>query len=189
MMNILDCLWNTMVMNYKSVSYKNPLYINGRLFVHGKRGGVKIGKNCTIQTSESVNPTSGVAHTHLRTEKSGSINIGDNVGISHASITAFSKITIEDNVLIGSGVKIWDTDFHPVEYQNRIDKSEPQSAPIYIKEGAFIGACSIILKGITIGKHSVVGAGSVVTKDIPDNEVWAGNPAHFIKKLNGGGKL
>lgn len=47
-----------------------------------------------------------------------------------------------------------------------------------------IGACSIVLKGVTIGKNSVVGAGSVVTKSIPDNEVWAGNPAKFIRKVD-----
>lgn len=58
-----------------------------------------------------------------------------------------------------------------------------KSKPILIKEGAFIGAHSIVLKGVTIGKYSVIGAGSVITKDIPDNEVWAGNPARFIKKL------
>ena len=58
-----------------------------------------------------------------------------------------------------------------------------KTKPILIKEGAFIGAQSIILKGVTIGKHSVVGAGSVVTKDIPDGEIWGGNPAVFIRKV------
>ena len=53
-----------------------------------------------------------------------------------------------------------------------------------IKDHAFIGAHSLILKGVTIGKYSVVGAGSVVTKSIPDGEIWAGNPAHFIRKLS-----
>ena len=83
------------------------------------------------------------------------------------------------------GVKLYDTDFHSIYYEERIQKPDPgiKSKPILIKEGAFIGAHSIILKGVTVGKHSVIGAGSVVTKDIPDNEVWAGNPAHFIKKL------
>ena len=59
-----------------------------------------------------------------------------------------------------------------------------KSAPVLIKEGAFIGAHSIILKGVTIGKHSIIGAGSVVTKSIPDGEIWAGNPARFIRKID-----
>lgn len=86
--------------------------------------------------------------------------------------------------LLGGG-KLYDTDFHSICYEERIQKPDPgiKSKPILIKEGAFIGAHSIVLKGVTVGRHSVIGAGSVVTKDIPDNEVWAGNPAHFIKKL------
>lgn len=85
----------------------------------------------------------------------------------------------------GGGVKLYDTDFHSISYEERIQKPDPgiKSKPILIKEGAFIGAHSIILKGVTVGRHSVIGAGSVVTKDIPDNEVWAGNPARFIRKL------
>ena len=58
-----------------------------------------------------------------------------------------------------------------------------KTTPVYIGEGVFIGACSIVTKGVSIGKHSVVGAGSVVTHDIPEEEIWAGNPARFIKKL------
>ena len=53
---------------------------------------------------------------------------------------------------------------------------------LHIKENAFIGCHTVICNSVTIGKNSIVGASSVVTKDIPDNEVWAGNPARFIKK-------
>lgn len=63
------------------------------------------------------------------------------------------------------------------------DKEIPSSRPIHIKYGAFIGAGSIILKGVTIGEYSIIGAGSVVCKDVPSGEVWGGNPAHFIRKL------
>lgn len=185
---IFEKVLNYLILKRKKCRYGKNLHIAGIVLVHGKKGGVEIGQNCTIQSSEFVNPTSGFDHTHLRAEKSGMIRIGNNVGISHANITAFSNITIEDNVLIGSGVKIWDTDFHPLDYKDRMENKESRSLPIYIKDGAFIGACSIILKGVTIGKHSVVGAGSVVTKSVPDYEVWGGNPARFIKKIGGGGK-
>lgn len=52
-----------------------------------------------------------------------------------------------------------------------------------IKDNAFIGAHSIILKGVTIGEKSIIGAGSVVARDVPDGEIWAGNPAKFIKNI------
>lgn len=148
-----------------------------------------IGKNCTIQFFGTINQTSGFSHTYLRAENDATIRIGNNVGISHANIIAFSDVTIDDDVLIGSGVKIWNTDFHPVNYQDRVENKEPSSRPIHIKVGAFIGACSIILKGVTIGKYSVIGAGSVVTHDVPDNEVWAGNPAKLVRKLGGSTNL
>ena len=52
-----------------------------------------------------------------------------------------------------------------------------------IKDNVFIGARCLILKGVVVGENSIIGAGSVVTKNIPDNEIWAGNPAKFIKAL------
>lgn len=184
---LLYKIWNMIVLKRKRVVYGKKLTINGRIYIHGKKSTVRIGNNVTINSSSSMNPTSGFMHTHLRAEKHGSIIIGDSVGISHANIMSESSVVIEDNVLLGSGVKIWDTDFHPIDFDDRVNHKQSKTSPIRIKEGAFIGACSIILKGVTIGKHSVVGAGSVVTKNIPDNEIWAGNPARFVGKITGGG--
>ena len=118
--------------------------------------------------------------------RGGYIVIGNNVGISNSCIRSAVSITIEDNVLIGGDCKIYDTDFHSVEYEDRMKHPDinKHSSPITIKEGAWIGGHSIILKGVTIGRRSVVGAGSIVSKDIPDDELWAGNPARFIRKLN-----
>lgn len=113
------------------------------------------------------------------------IKMGNNVGISGSTINASCRITIEDNVAIGSGCIITDTDSHPLMYEDRInnDNSKTKMSLILIKEGAFIGARCLIMKGVTIGKHSIIGAGSVVTKDIPDYCVACGNPAKVIKKL------
>ena len=184
---MLDRLWNLFMLQLKKVNCDSSVMIQGRIFIHGNKGAIKIGENSTLISTPIVNPTSGFSHCYLRTENDGFINIGRNVGISHANITSFSGITIEDNVLIGSGVKIWDIDFHSIRYKDRMNTQEKniKSFPIHIKEGAFIGACSLILKGVTIGKNSVIGAGSIVTQDIPDNVVWAGNPAKFRKKISG----
>lgn len=81
---------------------------------------------------------------------------------------------------------IFDTDFHSLDWRDRKDGTDIQKrkkSPVVIKSLAFIGANSIILKGVTIGERSIVGAGSVVTKDIPDGEIWAGNPAQFIREI------
>ena len=97
-----------------------------------------------------------------------------------------SSIYIGKHVMLGGGVKIYDTDFHSVNYLERRDienDNNRTTKPVVIEEDAFIGAGSIILKGSYIGARSVIGAGSVVSGKIPSGEVWAGNPARFIRKI------
>lgn len=117
---------------------------------------------------------------------SSKIIIGNNVGISGSSINATTIVTIEDNVLIGSGCLISDTDSHPLLWDDRLynNNDKTSKAPITIKKNAFIGARCIILKGVTIGEGAVVGAGSVVSKDVPPYTVVCGNPAKIVKTLN-----
>ncbi len=113
------------------------------------------------------------------------IVIGNNVGISGSTICARDTVTIGDNVLIGSGCIITDSDAHPIDWKDRRERRNEKilSAPINIGNDVFIGARSIILKGVTIGDRSVIGAGSVVTKNVPADCIFAGNPAKEIKKL------
>jgi acetyltransferase-like isoleucine patch superfamily enzyme len=118
--------------------------------------------------------------------KGAHIAIGDNVGITSTAIICHDSITIGNNVKIGINTVIYDTDFHSLDAKFR--NQDPESIegvkckPVVIKDGAFIGGHSTILKGVTIGKNSIVGAGSVVFQSIPDEQVWAGNPARFIKE-------
>lgn len=182
-----DMILNLFTFRHKRVKFGTNLKVVGKIKLHGS-GKIIIGDNVSINSTSNVNPVAGGSKTHLRAEGNGVLKIGNNVGISHSAITVMDSVTIEDNVLIGSNCMICDTDFHSIEYEHRMEKQDThvKTLPVLIKEGAFIGARSIILKGVTIGQHSVVGAGSVVTKNIPDNEIWAGNPAVFIKTIGGG---
>ena len=147
---------------------------------------IKIGSNVTIFNKMSENPA-GISHRSvLVTRRPGAkIIIGDNVGISGAILNCAEEIVIEDFVYLGADVMVYDTDFHPVDFLDRRvnDKSKIKSAPVRICEGAWIGARTIILKGVTVGPRAVVGAGSVVTRDIPPDCIAAGVPAKFIKQI------
>ena len=113
------------------------------------------------------------------------LTIGNHVGISCTAIVCLKQITIGDNVKIGGNVVIYDTDFHSLyKFHRRKDIEDVQyinTSAVVIENDVFIGAHSIILKGVTIGEGAVIGAGSVVTKSIPANEIWGGNPAKFIR--------
>ena len=155
--------------------------------LRGMKGGtIIIGKKFSCFNTVTSNSIGRIQPCVFDVLEDGSyIRIGNNVGISGSTLNATIGITIEDNVNIGSGCIITDTDSHPIDYAERIanNKHATKAAPIVIKEGAFIGARSIVLKGVTIGKHSVVGAGSVVSKSVPDNCIVAGNPAVVVKML------
>lgn len=177
-----NVIYNTLVLKLRNVSYEKKLQIHGFLFVRG-RGSIKIGNNVTINSSLKSNPIGGNTRTIIHCN--GKLTIGNNVGLSNCAIVCQNQITIEDWVKIGGNVSIYDTDFHSVNY---IERRKPvdydiKKKPVTIKEDAFIGAHSIILKGVTIGKRSVIAAGSVVTKSVPDDEMWGGCPAKFIKKI------
>ncbi|MBD1431745.1 acyltransferase [Sphingobacterium sp. DN00404] len=145
-----------------------------------------LGNKFTMNNGIRGNPIGCYDKCTFFVDRGAKLVIGDNVGISQAAIVCHKSIVVQDNVKIGGGVKIYDTDFHSLDPSIRASKDDTRrkkTAPILIKNNAFIGAFSIVLKGVTIGENSIVGAGSVVTKSIPDNEIWAGNPAKFIRKI------
>jgi acetyltransferase-like isoleucine patch superfamily enzyme len=117
--------------------------------------------------------------------KNASLEIGPHSGFSGVSIFCTKKIIIGSYVNCGVNTFIWDTDFHPLDFMARRehDISRIQSEEITIGNDVFIGAQCIVLKGAHIGDRSIIGAGSVVTKDVPADELWAGNPARFIRKI------
>jgi len=168
------------------VRYGVGLELNGIPVVTLRRGAsIQIGEHVLICSDR--NTGLGLAHpVILRALAPGAtIVIGDHVGMSGTTVVARSRVEIGAYCLIGANVIIADNDFHPIEPEGRRYSYENiQTASVQIGENVFIGANSIILKGVHVGKNSIIGAGSVVTKDIPANSVAAGNPCRVRRHLN-----
>jgi acetyltransferase-like isoleucine patch superfamily enzyme len=151
-------------------------------------GKCVIGNNFSMNNGITGNPIGCYQRCTLFVDKGAELEIGANVGISQTALICHKKIIIGDNVKIGGGVFIYDTDFHSLDTKIRADKTKDMSNKIIkeviIENNVCSGAHSLILKGVVIGENSIIGAGSVVTKSIPANQIWAGNPAKFIRNLN-----
>jgi UDP-2-acetamido-3-amino-2,3-dideoxy-glucuronate N-acetyltransferase len=123
--------------------------------------GAVIGRNCNIN-----------AHCFIENR----VVIGDNVTLK-CGVYVWDEVTIGNNVFVGPNVSFVNDRFprskqHPDKYQ-----------PTVIEDGASLGAGCVILSGLTIGRNAMIGAGSVVTRNVPPNQVWVGNPAHFLKEI------
>lgn len=160
---------------------------NGIPYIMVARGGkFVIGNNFVMNNGIKGNPIGSYRRCTFFVDRNAELIIGNNVGISQTALISHKSIRIGNNVKIGGGVCIYDTDFHSLDPEVRKGKDDMKNRaekPVLIKDNAFIGAHSIILKGVTIGKNSIIGAGSVVTKSVPDNQIWAGNPAKFIRNI------
>jgi acetyltransferase-like isoleucine patch superfamily enzyme len=146
---------------------------------------MKFGNGMQLRSTVRSNPLGPNHPAMLVTWKEGAVlDIGENFAMSGGALCAFERITIGNNVAIGANTTIADTDFHPLEAEQRyLDSAEVRSAPVVIEDGVFIGMNCLILKGVTIGRGSVIGAGSVVTKDIAPGVIAAGNPARVLREL------
>lgn len=119
--------------------------------------------------------------THI--DSPSKLNIGNHVSINRGCIiNAAGNVTISDNVLIGPEVIIYSQNHNFNQKEKNINLQGYSKAPVMIQKNVWIGARSIILPGVTIQSDSIIGAGSVVTNDIPSNSIFAGNPAKLIKK-------
>lgn len=178
--------------HYKYVCNKRKTFagirsLGGVIWANTKftnQGEFSYGKNIVIAGDGIDN----VTRSQIVILKDAVLEIGDNTGMSQVSITCKQKIHIGSNVKIGAGVMMFDTNFHNTDWQIRLDHtkdlSTAQNAPIYIGDHVFIGARSIICKGVSIGARSIIAAGSVVVKDIPSDCIAGGNPCKIIKTTN-----
>jgi acetyltransferase-like isoleucine patch superfamily enzyme len=145
--------------------------VTGKIFV--QNGG-------SIHIGERVQILSHFSHSVLATFAGGLLEIGDRTVLNYGvDICATKLVHIGADCLLGTHVIILDSDFHEVADHERV----PESRPVVIGDGVWIGNRATILPGVTIGDGAVVGAGSVVMSDIPAHTLAMGNPARVIKKF------
>lgn len=175
---------NRWYLQAKNISFGKNINIMGKITITGP-GVITIGDNFCMTSGAHINPISSNLQGSFFTESTNSkIMIGNNVGMSSTRIWISQQLKIGNNVKVGANVLFIDTDCHPIDYKTRRNSnSGTKSAPIIIEDDVWIGAQSVILKGVTIGARTIIGAGSVVTKDIPADCIAGGNPCKVIRKL------
>lgn len=139
---------------------------------------IEIGDNCKFNSSCRFN-FRGINHPCIiQTGKEDAfIKIGNGCGFSGVSIVADKEVIIGNHVAVGANSLIGDRDDHP-------ERLHTTPKPVHIGNHVFIGMNCMIMKGVTIGDNSIIGAGSIVTKDIPANCIAVGSPCKVIRKLN-----
>ena len=167
-------------MKKAKAEFENDIIFTGAHFL-AITGNVKIGKGFICRTGPE-------GFSKIVVSNNATLVIGDFSGTNNITLLCHDKILIGSHVNIGNGTYIYDSNFHSLDWQDRADRNvdikNAKTAPIHIGDYVFIGARCIIGKGVTIGEKSIVAAGSVVTRDIPAGEIWGGNPAKFIKKID-----
>ncbi len=139
---------------------------------------ISIGNNCVFNSSPTSNLIGVYTPCMISTiEKGAKIEIGNDCGFSGTVIGAALHIKLGNNVRCGANTLITDTDWHTD------DKRSGKNKPVMIEDNVWLGYGVKVLKGVHIGKNSLIGANSVVTKDIPANVIVAGNPCRIIKEI------
>ena len=177
--------------HYKNIHFqrhRHPVIKGSFGLSIAKNSVIRIGNNLLISSGDNHNPLARNIQSNITLNHGAILTIGDNVGISCSSIRCHKNITIGNNVNIGADCIIMDSDAHSINYKDRrdslgLDKKNKIDKPIIIEDDVLIGTRCIIMKGVTIGARSIIGAGSVVTKNIPSDCIAAGNPAKVIKYL------
>lgn len=187
--------WNKIYFFLNNIKYGKNFRVFNHLYLKIHVGAlVQIGNNCTIMSGAGLNPLSRNIKTCIYVGKKATLKLGNDVGISSSTLWVKESVSIGNSVAIGADCIIMDTDAHNLdwkircseetnEYGESVDMVTAASAPIVIEDNVLVGARCIILKGVTIGARSIIGSGSIVTKDIPSDCIAAGNPCKVIKSI------
>lgn len=180
--------WAVLQLKLQGCHIGKGFRVDGRIhFSFTQRGSVRIGTGVHMKSRFGSNLVGLTNPMIFQCMDGGTIVIGDRSGLSSTVLSARTNITIGEDVRIGGNVRVFDHDYHSLDFQFRRDPVKDQSdcrtRPVKIGNDVFIGTNTIILKGVTVGDRAIIGAGSVVSCDIPADEIWAGNPARFMRKI------
>lgn len=163
---------NALIFKINGVRCGRNFRVNGIIYIHN-RGTIEIGDNVTINSGDRFNPVGGQTIARFIVYPGGTLRISHGAGISNSTIVVQSRVEIGERVMIGGSCNIWDTDFHSLDAAIRgTPEDRGASAPVHIGDSAFIGAHSILLKSTRIGARAIVGAGSVGSLTVADDQVY-----------------
>jgi len=155
--------------------------LRGNLCIVVNKGRIELGNDVFLNSY----PDGELFRTGLLAHlPSSSIEIGSNCSLNGTVIHARNAVTIGDNCMFGPGVVIVDNDSHNTSVDPKIRRSgKIADSPVVIGNNVWVGMHSIVMKGVHIGNNSIIAAGSVVTRDVPSDQLFGGNPATFIRML------
>jgi acetyltransferase-like isoleucine patch superfamily enzyme len=151
-----------------------------------RRGQISLGSNVVLRSARMSNPVGLNHRCMIRTiAPDARITVGDEVSMSGTTLLARKGIAIGRGVMIGANCTIVDSDLHPLDAAERAAREIEgiRSETVIIEDGVFLGMGVMVLKGVRIGRNTVVGAGAVVSGSLPPDTVAAGNPARVIKRV------
>ncbi|MDB6111128.1 MAG: acyltransferase, left-handed parallel beta-helix (hexapeptide repeat) family [Pedosphaera sp.] len=148
----------------------------------GGRGSIRVGNETKFGSPSAHRLGNGEVMLQANLPESEIVIGRDNWFNNNTMLCALSSIRVGDNCRIGQGVFIMDADFHEINPATR-NRSEGLVRPVTIGNNVWIGSRTTVLKGVKIGDNSVIGAMSLVTKEVPENTLVGGVPARVIRKL------
>ncbi|MBN1182648.1 MAG: acyltransferase [Bacteroidales bacterium] len=166
------------------------IHTDGRLLAYGipkfqkhMLGKISIGNNCKFRSASWSNSVI-LRRCFISANRDATITIGNDCGFSGTVISADNSIIIGNRVLCGANCLIFDTDFHPLNPNARFNDGIVDTKPVVIEDDVWLGLGVAVLKGVTIGKGTIVAANSIVSRSLPEYVVAAGIPARVVKRLD-----
>ena len=184
-LNILLSPLRAALLKLRGVQCESGILVLGKPHVEISNGTISVGTKTRLVSAQANHEIGLSSPVVLTAKHGGHITIGENCAINGATIRAYGSVTLGNNVWVTAGCYILDADGHPMEASKRAGSAanETHARPVNIGDFVWLGIGCKILPGVTIGEGAVIGAGSVVTNDVPAYSLATGVPAKVIKDL------